>query len=79
MINQPPYGRNRSQRRLRTYGVIGMELRIREPNAEGVDPSRLGTVEDVVAGEEVKAWRAGVSRTSFLNCELFIVAGNRLR
>ena len=47
-----------------------MELRMREPNVGGVAPSRLG--EDLFPAEEVPACRAGVSRTSFRNCELFM-------
>jgi hypothetical protein len=54
-----------------TYGVIGIELRIREPSAEGVAPLREEAA-DLSAGDEEEACRAGVSRTSLRNCELFI-------
>ena len=47
------------------YGVIGIELRIREPRADGVAPFRLCA--DLSAGEEEEPCRAGVSRTSFRN------------
>jgi len=55
----------------RTYGVIGIELRIREPSAEGVAPLRDAAA-DLSAGDDEEACRAGVSRTSLRNCELFI-------
>jgi hypothetical protein len=54
-----------------TYGVIGIELRIREPSAEGVAPLRDAAA-DLSAGDEEEACRAGVSRTSLRNWELFI-------
>jgi hypothetical protein len=55
-----------------TYGVIGIELRIREPSAEGVAPLR-GEAVDLSTGDEEEACRAGVSRTSLRNWELFIL------
>jgi hypothetical protein len=55
----------------KTYGVIGIELRILEPSAEGVAPLR-DVAADLSAGDEEEACRAGVSRTSLRNCELFI-------
>ena len=55
----------------RTYGVIGIELRILEPSAEGVAPLR-DVATDLSAGDEEEACRAGVSRTSLRNWELFI-------
>jgi hypothetical protein len=55
----------------KTYGVIGIELRIREPSAEGVAPLREDAA-DLSAGDEEEACRAGVSRTSLRNWELFI-------
>lgn len=51
---------------------MGMELRMREPSAEGVAPLRIDCA-DLSAGEDSDAFRAGVSRTNFRNCELFIV------
>ena len=56
-----------------TYGVMGMALRIREPKADGVEPSRLGVAPSVGLLSPELDCRAGVSRTSFRNCELFIV------
>jgi hypothetical protein len=57
----------------KTYGVIGIELRIREPSAEGVAPLREEAA-DLSAGDEEEACRAGVSRTSLRNWELFILS-----
>jgi hypothetical protein len=54
-----------------THGVIGIELRIREPSAEGVAPLR-DEAADLSTGDEEEACRAGVSRTSLRNWELFI-------
>jgi hypothetical protein len=51
---------------------MGMELRIREPSAEGVAPLRL-LCADLSVGEDAAAFLAGVSRTSFRNWELFMV------
>jgi hypothetical protein len=48
------------------YGVIGIELRIREPRAEGA-PSRLGVAPSPGLASPVEDWRAGVSRTSLRN------------
>lgn len=56
----------------RTYGVMGIELRIREPSAEGVAPLRL-VCADLSVGDAAWAFRAGVSRTSLRNWELFIM------
>jgi hypothetical protein len=53
---------------------MGMELRIREPRAEGVAPSRLGVAPSVGLLSPELDWRAGVSSTSLRNCELFIEA-----
>lgn len=50
-----------------------MELRIREPRVEEA-PSRLGVASAVELPSAVEDWRAGVSRTSLRNWELFIVA-----
>lgn len=50
---------------------MGIELRMREPSADGVAPFLLCAVLSV--GEEAWACRAGVSRTSLRNWELFIV------
>ena len=59
---------------------MGMELRIREPSADGVAPSRRVVALSVgLPSPEFDCW-VGVSRTSFRNCELFIVTlggGNR--
>lgn len=54
-----------SQRYLRgrTYGVMGIELRILEPSAEGVAPLEAFCVD----GVDEEDCRAGVSSTSFLN------------
>jgi hypothetical protein len=60
------------EERIRAYGVMGMELRIRDPRAEGVAPSRLGVAPSVGLLSPEPDWRAGVSRTSLRNCELFI-------
>jgi hypothetical protein len=51
---------------------MGMELRIREPSTEEVAPFRLLCAE-LSVGDRADAFLAGVSRTSFRNCELFIV------
>jgi hypothetical protein len=47
------------------YGVMGIQLRIREPSADGVAPFRFCV--DLSDGEEEELCRAGVSRTSFRN------------
>jgi hypothetical protein len=52
---------------------MGMELRIREPSAEGVAPSRLDVAPNPGLLSPDPACRAGVSNTSLRNCELFIV------
>jgi hypothetical protein len=52
---------------------MGMELRMREPRAEGVAPSRLGVALSVDLLSPKFDCRAGVSRTSLRNCELFIL------
>jgi hypothetical protein len=52
---------------------MGIELRMREPSAEGVVPSRLEVAPILELASPDPACLAGVSRTSFLNCELFIV------
>ena len=60
--------------RARTYGVMGMELRIRDPRAEGVAPSCLGVAPTDSLLSPEPGWRAGVSRTNLRNCELFILS-----
>lgn len=50
---------------------MGIELRIRDPRVEGVAPLRCAALS---VGEDDEACRAGVSRTNFRNCELFIMA-----
>ena len=50
-----------------------MELRMRDPSAEGVAPSCLGVAPRVALASPDFECRAGVSRTSLRNCELFIV------
>ena len=52
---------------------MGIELRILEPRADGVAPSRLGVAPRVELLSPDTACLAGVSSTSFLNWELFIV------
>jgi hypothetical protein len=59
-----------------TYGVMGIELRIREPSAIGVAPSRLEVAPLVELLCSEPGFLAGVSSTSFRNCELFIVKDN---
>lgn len=49
---------------------MGMELRIREPSADGVAPLRLAALS---VGEEEEGSLAGVFCTSLRNCSLFIV------
>ena len=74
----------RIEERIRTYGVMGMELRNRDPRVEGVAPSRLGVAPSVGLLSPEPGWRVGVSRTSLRNCELFIarlrigVTGDRI-
>lgn len=52
---------------------MGMELRIREPRADGAAPSRLGAAPCGGLLSPEFDCRAGVSRTSLRNCVLFIV------
>ena len=46
---------------------MGIELRMREPSADGVAPFRAAGVDLLSEGEEEDPWRAGVSRTSLRN------------
>ena len=55
------------------YGVIGMLLRIREPRVLGVVPSLLSAAPGLALLSPAPDCLAGVSRTNFLNCELFMV------
>lgn len=64
---------NKRRKESEAYGVIGIELRILDPSAEGVAPSRLGVAPNLDVPSLVPACLAGVSNTNFLNCELFIV------
>jgi hypothetical protein len=52
---------------------MGMELRIREPSMECVAQSCLDAAPTVGLLPPELDWWAGVSRTSFRNCELFMV------
>lgn len=52
---------------------MGIELRIREPSAEGVAPSRLGAAPVAEFLSPGVVCLAGVSSTSFRNCWLFMV------
>jgi len=56
-----------------TYGVMGIELRMREPSADGVAPFRAAVLDLLSDGEEEEVWPAGVSRTSLRNWLLFIL------
>jgi hypothetical protein len=51
---------------------MGIELRMRDPSAEGVAPLRLACAA-LSDGEEDEGFRAGVFCTSLRNCSLFIV------
>jgi hypothetical protein len=51
---------------------MGIELRIREPSAAGAAPFRLLAAE-LFVDDDADAFLAGVSSTSFRNCELFMM------